>query len=399
MAIAAGNSRQISHVKEVTPGTDPGTPYTVDRFLAGARLYNEQDEIKSAEMTADRSVAPGANGSKHAKFTGPFELSFASHEDYIESAMCAGWTAAGTAISGLTTTVVAGTTNTMGATGIGGSSGSLVSVGDWVKVSGFTGANIGNNGFYRVTARTADLLTFGEAKNAAGTSVLTACSAVADIVVQRMGYIAAGSTAKALSIESAQTDVSVFERVLGMHMNRMSLSIRQGAIITGSFEGVGLALAKPAATKYRTGTDVAAATGAPMTGNASKSYIWMDGAVVAVVTGLDLNLQNGMEDLVGVFQESAYGVLMGRSDLSGSITIAFTDSATLAKAFDGTRVVLRFQMMDPLGTSGYAVDIPVVKLALPSEDRQENKVFHTYNWQAEKDPTTGLINMKISKLA
>ena len=69
------------------------------------------------------------------------------------------------------------------------------------------------------------------------------------------------------------------------------------------------------------------------------------------------------------------------------------------KAYDGTRVALRFQMMDPLGTSGYAVDIPVVKLAMPSEDRQENKVFHTYNWQAEKDSVSGLVNMKISKLA
>lgn len=395
MAIAALNARQISHVKEVTVGTDPGTPYTIDRFLPGARLYNEQDEIKSAEMTADRSVAPGANGSKHAKFTGPFQLSFASHEDWIESAMCAAWAAAGSANTGISVTVVAGTTNTMAGTGIG----TGIAAGDWVKISGFTAGYVANNGYFRATAATANLLTFGEAKDASGSSILVAATSQAGISSQKMGSISVGSTPKSLSIELAQTDISVFERALGMHMNRMSLSIRPGQITTGSFEGVGLSLPKPAGTKYRTGADVAAATGAPMTGNASKSYIWIDGAVVAVVTGLDLNLQNGMEDLIGVFMESAYGILMGRSDLSGSMTISFTDSAMLAKAFDGTRVSLRMKMMDQLGTSGYAIDIPVVKLAMPSEDGQENKVFHTYNWQAEKDSTSGLVNMKISKLA
>ena len=395
MAIAAGNSRQISHVNEVTPGTDPGTPYTVDRFLAGARLFNEANEIKSGEMTSDRSVAPGANGSKHAKFSGPFELSYGAHDDYIQSAMCAAWAAPATANTGISGAVVAGTTNTLAGTGVG----TGIVAGDWVKVSGFTAGYVANNGYFRATAASANLLTFGEAKNAAGSSLLAACTAQAGISTQRMGYIASGSTPRAVSIESAQADINVFERGLGMQMNRFSLSIRQGQVITGSFEGVGLQLPKPAAVKYRTGTDVAAATGAPMTGNATKSYVWLDGAVVAVVTGLDINLQNGMEDLIGVFQEVAYGILMGRSDLSGSITLAFTDSATMAKAFDGTRVALRFQVMDPLGTSGYAFDIPVVKLALPGEDRQENKVFHSYNWQAEKDSVSGLVNMKISKLA
>ena len=395
MAIAAGNQRQISHVKEVTPGTDPGTPYTIDRFLAGARLANEAGELKSGEMTPDRSVAPGATGTKRVKFTGPFELSFGAHKDYIESAMSAAWVVPAAANPALTVTVVAGAVNTMGATGIG----TNIAVGDWVKISGFTAGNIGNNGYYRCTARTADLLTFGEAKDAAGASLLTACTSIAGISSQKMGSISAGAIQKSLAIESAQADINVFERALGVQIDKFALSIKQGAIITGSFDGLGLQLPAPAAVKYRTGSDVAAPTGAPFTGNAAKSYLWIDGAVVAVVTGIDLSLMNGREDLVGVFQEVAYGILMGRSDLSGSMTIAFTDAVMMGKAFAGTRVALRMKLMDPLGTSGYAIDIPTVKLAIPSEDRQENKVFHTYGWQAEKDSATGIVNMKISELA
>jgi hypothetical protein len=81
------------------------------------------------------------------------------------------------------------------------------------------------------------------------------------------------------------------------------------------------------------------------------------------------------------------------------MTIAFTDATMMGKAFAGTRLALRMKLLDPLGTSGYAIDIPTVKLAIPSEDRQENKVFHSYGWQAEKDTATGIVNMKISKLA
>lgn len=395
MSVAAGASRQISHVMEVAAGTDPGTPYTIDRFLAGARLYNEADEIRSNEMRSDRAVAPGASGAKRVRFTGPFELSYGSHEDYLSSAFCSAWVAAGSANGSLTTTVVAGTTNTMGATGIG----TGIAVGDVVKIAGFTAGNIGNNGYYRVTARTADLLTFGEAVNADGTSRLTACSSVSGTSSQKMGYLIAGSTEKSMSIESAATDINVFERGLGMEMNRFSLSIAQGAIITGSFEGVGLQMPKPQGTKYRTGTDVAASTTNPMTSNATKSFVWLDGSVLAVSTALSLNLDNGMEALIGLFQTTAYDILLGRSNLSGSITLAFMDSTVMAKAFDETRVALRCQMMDPTATNGYFLDIPSMKLALPSEDTQENKRFHTYNWQAERDSTSGLVNGRIWKLS
>ena len=394
MSIAAGSQRQFAHVNEVAAGVDPGTPYTIDRFLAGARLWNEQDELKSAEFRPDRSVAPGANGAKHCKFTGPFELSFGSHEDHIASAFCAAWVAAGTAAAGQTVTVVAGTTNTMGATAIG----SGLAVGDWVKISGFTGSYVANNGYFRITAVAAALITLGEAVDASGASRLVACSSQASISVQKMGYITPGAVEKSMAIESAALDISVFGRGLGIQMNKMSLAIARNAIITGQFDGVGLQLPAPAAVKYRTGTDVAASTTVPFQSNNSKSLLWLDGSVLAIATALNLSLVNGMDDFVGAFQSIASDILLGRSDLSGSMTIGFVDSTTLAKAYNGTRVALRAQLMDALGASGYAIDIPTVKLAMPSEDTQENQRFHTYNWQAEKD-ASGIINCKLWKLA
>jgi hypothetical protein len=347
-------------------------------------------------MRPDRSVAPGSNGAKHCKFTGPFELAFGSHEDYIASAMCAAWVAAATAVSSLTMTVVAGSTNTM--TRSTGDFTTSFAVGDWVKVSGFTGGYTANNGYFRVTAVSALVLTFGEAVDIAGNSLLAACASQASITVQKMGYITPGSVEKSLAIESAAVDISVFERGLGLEMTKMSLSVAPNAVITGSFEGLGLQLPAPASVKYRTGTDVAASTSVPMHGNQAGSGIWLDGSPIGTITALNMNLDNGMEDFIGAFQSIASDILLGRSDLSGSLTMGFTDKNTLTKAYNGTRVAIRSKIIDATGVQGYAIDIPTVKLAMPTEDTQENKRLHSYNWQAEKD-SSGILNWKIWKLA
>ena len=394
MPVAAGSQRQWSHVKEVTIGTDPGTPYTIDRFLAGARLSAPPEDIMSDEMRSDRAVAPGVNGVRRVAGTFPFELSYGTYDDWIESAMCAAWVAAGTASSSLSATVVAGTTNTIAATGID----TNVAAGDWIKVSGFTGNYTANNGFFRVTAKATGVLTLGEAVDASGASRLAACSSQSGIAVQTCAYITPGTTEKSLSIEKASADVSAFERGRGCEVNRFSLSMQNSAKITGQFDVVGFVLDGPAATKYRTGTDVAASTTTPITSYSAKSFLFVDGTPIALATSADFTLDNGMEDLIGLFQTTAYDILLGRSNLSGNVTFGFTGTTYDAKVLANTHIAMRTQIIDATGTQGYAIDIPNVRLKAPSEDVTENKIFHTYPWQAEKDSTTGILNMKIWRL-
>jgi len=400
MAIASGAQHQIYHVKEAVINTDPGTAYSTDRFLAGARLYNEAQSFQSAELRADRSVAPGILGAKHAKGTFPFELSFGTHEDWIESVMCNPWVAAGTPVTGQSVTVVAGTTNTMAATAIG----TGLAVGDWIKVSGFTGAYVYNNGYFRVTTQATGTITLAEAVNADGTSRLAAASAQTGISVTKMSYIVAGIVEKSLSVEDAQADVNVFQRAIGFEVNQMSLAIQQGGVVTGSFDGIAFSLPAPAAVKYRTGSDVAATTSEPFVAYNALSFLYIDGVPSAVVTALSLQLANGMEDFIGAFQTVAYDILLGRSTLTGSMTLAFTSGAMLTKAFNNTHIALRVQMLNAAQTSGYVIDIPNIRLDMPTDDIQENKRLHTFSWTAEKDTTAGtlaagVVNMKISKLA
>jgi hypothetical protein len=399
MAVASGSMRQIAHVKEVSVGTDPATAYTVDRFLAAASLSNDIDSLASSEMRSDRGVGRGVLGARHCKGSFPFELSYGTYDDWLESALCSAWVAAGTAVTGQSVTVVAGTTNTMAATAIG----TGLAVGDWIKVSGFTGAYVANNGFFRVTAQATALITLGEAVDASGASRLVAASAQTAISVQKMAYLAAGSSKKSLSVESANTDISMFQRALGFMVNKLSLSFKLSALITGTFEGIGFSLPAPAGTKYRTGTDVAASTTIPIPSYNASSFLFVDGVPAAICTSLDIALDNGMEELLGIFQTSLYDILMGRSKMTGSMTIALTSSAMLAKVLANTHIALRIQVIDATGAQGYAIDIPNIRLDAPSEDVAENKITQTFTWSAEPDSTAGtlaagVVNCKISRL-
>ena len=394
MPVAAGSQRQWSHVKEVTTGTDPGTAYTVDRWLAGARISAPPEDVTSDEMRADRSRAPGVNGVRHVSGTFPFELSYGTFDDFIESAMCAAWVAAGSANSGISGTVVAGTTNTLAGTGIG----TNISAGDWVKVAGFVAPYTANNGFFRATAASANLLTFAEAVDALSASRLAAASAQTGISTQKMANVTPGTTEKSISIELADSGVSSFYRGRGCEVSKFSLSMQNSAKITGQFDVVGFVLDGPAATKYRTGTDTAASTTSPITSYSAQSFLFIDGVPVAIATALDFTLDNGMEDLIGLMQTTVYDILLGRSDLTGNVTFGFTGTTYDAKVLANTHVAIRTQIIDATGTQGYAIDIPNVRLKAPSEDVTENKIFHTYPWAAEKDSTSGVLNMKIWRL-
>lgn len=397
--MAEGAQRRISHsTSEVTWGTSPGGNFHIDRALAGAVGIVNRSQLMSEEFRSDRAIAAIRLGAKKARFTLPFELSYGSQEDLFYSGLCSQLAAAGSAITGLTTTVVAGTTNTMAATGIGGTGGTLVSVGDWVKVSGFTGGYTSNNGWFRVTARSADLITLGEAKDTSGTSVLTACSAQPNISVQRMAYWQSGTSAFSYTYEEAYTDINAYIAYNGMMVNRLSLNVTPDQIIKGSAEMLGKCVTGPAGTTYG-GTPVAATTTEPMDANASTAAFRIDGTPVAICTALDLTLDNGMEDLWAVLQAAPYSIMKGRSRLSGNATLMLTGYSYLTKYLAETTVALGIRFMDPTGTNGYALDIPNVKFMVEGRDVAENNVLQRLQWHALRDSTLGLVNCRLHKLS
>lgn len=391
--MADGSKRRIAHVNESSWGVVGGSTLLVDRFLGDAKLEVERSSFVSAEFRSDRGIGGHKLGVKKAMFNAPFELSYGSFDDFIQSAMCEAWAAAGTPASGLSVTVVAGSTNTMAATGIG----TGVLVGDWIKISGFTAGNVGNNGFWKVTVSTANLITLGEAKDSAGVSLLTACGPITSITRTVVASIKTGTTLKSMTIEEGFTDSAVYNQLLGAAVDQFSLSFTPDSIITGNFAMVakGLALDSPKSTQYGSVFTPADTNNKIDT---FSGFLRIDGQVCGVVAGGDLSLKNTLEAMFPIFQTSAYRIGMGRADLTGNISTYLLDATYLSKYLTETPIALSIMLMEADLSRGYAIDIPVAKITSQSKEITENNVILSMPIQALPDSVSGLVNWKISRL-
>lgn len=380
MANAAGNRNRLSYAVESVWGTDPTGNYQTLRKLGDAGITLERAQLRTAEWNDRRAVTGFRLGNKSVGVNVPFELSYATYDDLIASAFFSDWVAASAASSGMQVTVIASTTKTMGATGIG----TGIAVNDWVKVAGFASPMTANNGYYKVTARTADLLTFGSSTNlVAGTSAGTT------VTVQKMGYIVPGVTRKSLAFCESQLDISTFTQALGAIGDSMSLSVQPDAIITGSFGFLAKSFTGPQGTTFG-GTEVAANSNEVMQSNDAYTKLWINDAATptCAVTAWDFALANGGNRVMPAFCDSPNVITADDAVFTGNMTMLWEDYTMLTKYLAETTLALTSRILDLNGTSGYALEFPKVKLTGHTPQRGKSNTLITMPWSALEYSTT-----------
>lgn len=404
--MGAGTASSFKYLNEATWGT-LGTPANAQyvRKLPAASVGLERTQIKTQELNSRRAVTAVRLGVKKPRVSIPFELFYGGDakqfDDFLQSWMGNTWTAAPAAIANQTVTVgtPAATTVFTAGTSIG-----TIAQGDWVKVTGYTGAQIANNGIYRVASVAALALTLVTPNFA--TLVAGAAQGTA-VALQRMAYISPGITLKSITFEEGQTDLSAsnfYKLVKGAVANNLSLTVTPDQIVTGSFDFIAKEFAS-STTETLTGV-VAAPTTNPMTANDSLTYLMVDNAAVAVVSNLTLNGTNGLEDQFPVGSTTPYNIGMGISDLSGTMDIYLTNVDYWTKYQAETPVSLTIRLMDPDTATpgqGYAIDIPNIKIGNLSETKSQTNVIQSVSWMAIEKATAGTsgaatVNMRISRL-
>lgn len=383
--MAAGNRNRLSFKAESTWGTEPGGNYQELRKLGDAGITLDRAQIRTAEWNSRRAVTGMRLGNKSVGVNVPFELSYGTYDTLIESAFYSTWTAAASAITALTATVVAGTTNTIGATGINAG----IVAGDWVKISGFVAPYTANNGFFKVTVSASNLLTLGQAKAPDGTSLLAACSAQTGISVQRVGYIVPGTTAKSLAFEEAQLDLSTgnYTQALGCIADSFNLSLAPDAIITGNFAFLGKTFNGPANATYG-GTVVAAGTDEVMQSNDAYTKLWLDGSATCAATAFDFSLSNGGSRVMPVFCNEPNKITADDALFTGNVTMLREDAAMLTKYLNETDLAISSKILDKTGTNGYALEFPKVRITAHNLQRAKDNVLVTLPWTALEYSTT-----------
>ncbi len=381
--MAEGSRRRIIYVPEVTPGTTPPTPSCKTlRANGGSGIKIARQSLQSQEMRSDRQVAALRLGNKSPSLEIPFEFSFGSFDDILESALFGLWAIA-YALTAQTVSVVASTKKFTRAAGSWITDG--VKVGDKFITTGFEAA--GNNGTFIVTAVSALEVTC-----AAATGLVDVTGDMDVAITTDRSVLKQGVTPKYLSMEEGFADIDVYQVLTGCMANTFGLEVRPNAMVTGSFGMVALGGSAFADASIDATPD-AAPTTSPF--DAYTGSIKEGGAALAIATGLSLSLANGLESLFALFRADPYRIGVGRANVTGRLSAYFESAAMANKFSNETESSIEFRLTDLAGNS-YDILIPRIKYTDAAKSMTENNVLVDMPFQALNDTTEGT-SLRIDK--
>lgn len=194
-----------------------------------------------------------------------------------------------------------------------------------------------------------------------------------------------GVEERSFTFERGFTDIEQYVRYRGCYLNKFSLSIKPNAMITASFEIIGLS--------GETADVPLAATPAPsLTHRQYDSFcgeLRRSGELMAVVTGIDLSLDNGINPQFVIFQRDAPFVSWGKSNVTGTMTAFFQSAALIQEFLDETPVTLQFTLGAP-GDNQYVFTLPKIRYTGAENNMDaDGPLSISMPFSAALDPSTG----------
>ncbi|MGP9819185.1 phage tail tube protein [Salinarimonas sp. NSM] len=167
--------------------------------------------------------------------------------------------------------------------------------------------------------------------------------------------ISPGTTLKPFTIERRHLDIGRYLRFTGCIVNTLSLSITPNAMVTGSLGIVAKDVA-PATTAL--GSPTAAPANEPF--SSFEGTLTEGGSPIAIVTGLELQLANGVEPNFVIGSPTTPQMSFGRANLTGTLTAFFENTTLYEKFVNETISSLAVTLEDPAGNT-LAIEIPRLK--------------------------------------
>lgn len=374
MTIANGSRHSMSYILESAFGVIPASPAMTPIRHTSTTLALSKDSLQSQELRTDRQISDWRGGNKSNDGDIGIEFSYGTFDDFLQALLGGTWKAE--ADTGITT--ISGT-----ATGFTRAAGDFTAdgfaIGDVFTSSGF--ADSGLNGRFVVTAVVT--LTLTATPLDGQTQVIE--SGGGDEQLISNANVKTGVTRRSFTVERLFGDITQYLRYTGCNFNTMSLNIVPNAMVTGTFGIIGKA--QTTDTAILSGeTYNAATTTSPF--DSFTGEITENGAAIAVVTSLDISVDNGMGALFVVGSPETLEPSIGRSNITGSLTAYFEDTTLLDKFIDETESSISFTLTDTAGND-YIVDLPRIKYSTGKPDvADESPVTITFDFQALLDSVT-----------
>lgn len=377
MAFSETNRVDVRYIAESTFDTLPATPTMQSIKLTGADFAAAKNTTVSETIRADRMRDDVIELSASAAGTLNFELALEAYDEFIEAALCGTW---GTQVATAGTDIAASNTNSNLTSTTTDFTAEGLSVGQWIKVAGFT-ANAGeNNGFYRITSITANALGVVPAP--------TSDEAAGDAVTFDGTMLRNGTVARSFSIEQAFLDVNQFQLFTGMRVGSMALELSSGSIVTGNFGFMGSTASIAGSTNANSVT--ASNTNSVVNATSNVGTIYENDTLLSTgVQSISLSLDNALREQPVVGSKFVAGIGYGSQSVSGSLTVYFENSNLYTKFLNHTYTSLSFPVTDAAGNTNI-ITLPRIMFqeSAPAPSGIDQDVVETLAFTAVADPAT-----------
>lgn len=385
MPTAEGLRKVVAYKKELSFGTlaSPVGAQAIRRVTSNFNLTKET--YQSEEIRTDYQMVDFRHGVRSVEGNISGELSPGTYSDFIGSAL--GRDFAALTVSSIGSTTIAGTGPTYTITRSTGSFlGDGLRVGHVIRLAGFAIANNTKNLLVVTLTATVATVIVLNGSTLTGETVATGGSYV---VPGKSTFVpSTGHTEDSYTVEEWYSDIEQSEVTVGNKINTLGMQLPATGLTTIDIAFMGQDLKQTGVTQYFTSPSAQNTNGIFAAVNGA---LVVQGQVVAIVTGLSININKNLSSEAVVGSNIKPEMYEGRTLVDGEFSTLFQNRTFSDYFKDETEVALVCALTtSTLGNADFmAITLPRIKLGSDTKDDGEKGIVASNSFQALKGSGVG----------
>jgi Phage tail tube protein len=376
MTFATGVAKQVVIVEELTEGVSPVSGGKTLRRVSSDLALNK-DSYESQEILVSQQLRDARHGVRRPQGTFAGQISPGSFNDFWQGILRNTFIVGSSVGPGsITFVAAAGTFTAAGSTWLTGG----IRKHDVVRMSGASAPNTALNGVnLRVTAITATVLTVALSDLPTGLTDGVLATLTVAVPGKKIMIPATGALFKSYSIEHFFSDISVSELFLGCKFGQTAIALPATGLVTFSTQIIGINMVEGVTRQLTT----------PAAATSSSSLAAVDGKLryngvdLAVVTGLNMQLNGalGADPVVG--SNIVPHIFTGRFRTTGNMTVLFQDETIFDTFLNEIECELSVMLrMGASSTDFMRFTMPRVKLMQSSKSDSDMSLIQSFGFSA-----------------
>lgn len=363
---ASGAQTAVAYVKETTPGQVPANPnLTYARIGEGLKFDLKRDTFASKEKRPDRQVSDVRYGNKQPTAQLPFEFSFGSFDDFLQSHMGRAWAA------------------------------DILKAGNVVEAYSLELQNADIYAYELMTGCIFNQFSLSIKPNQAVTGSFGVVARKSIIAESTNQNIAVDATTKTFTRLAGSFITDGFAVGLPVHPAGFTSAGNNGhfvitaltATVMTCADAVGLVDEAGAVGRnifMDTVDQTPTAASATPALDSFTGQILENGSVIGYVTGLDFTRTNNNSADFSLFNDSPSQVNAGTIETKGTLTAFFVNQALRKKFINGTPSSIQFQLGDGVSNT-YVFDMPKIMYTGNDRNYGSGSIIESAPFQAVVD--------------